>query len=204
MQQHCHLPKFHLKFPSTAKKSNSVINILTFLKEIQQQRAAQKMMEVFNHIKPDDMHHSPRCARLFLPCLSACICLCMWLPFLSTSFLDVSLVLWHSNGQWLTIEENMTGDFRKYNNNTGEEITPCCSLEDLLLAFSHWTYEYSRRELLVLDIQGRYFPLCVCGMTAYACLCELLSVYLKYFLPLCLYSMFFIPFYCCCQEWERS
>uniref|UniRef100_UPI0037E96C00 transient receptor potential cation channel subfamily M member 6 n=1 Tax=Semicossyphus pulcher TaxID=241346 RepID=UPI0037E96C00 len=99
------------------------------LREIQQQRAAQKMMQVFNQVKPDDMHHSPR-------------------------FLDVSLVLWHSNGQWLTIERNMTGDFMKYNNNTGEEIAPCCSLEEMLLAFSHWTYEYSCRELLVLDIQG--------------------------------------------------
>uniref|UniRef100_A0A4W6FV62 non-specific serine/threonine protein kinase n=1 Tax=Lates calcarifer TaxID=8187 RepID=A0A4W6FV62_LATCA len=99
------------------------------LREIQQQRAAQKMMRVFNQVKPDDMHHSPR-------------------------FLDVSLVLWHSNGQWLTIERNMSGDFRKCNNNTGEEITPCCSLEEMLLAFSHWTYEYSNRELLVLDIQG--------------------------------------------------
>ncbi|TKS79008.1 Transient receptor potential cation channel subfamily M member 6 [Collichthys lucidus] len=84
------------------------------LREIQQQRAAQKMMQVFNQVKPDDMHHSPR-------------------------FLDVSLVLWHSNGQWLTIERNMSGDFRKYNNNTGEEIAPCCSLEETLLAFSHWT-----------------------------------------------------------------
>ncbi|KAM4746146.1 transient receptor potential cation channel subfamily M member 6 isoform 1-T1 [Anableps anableps] len=99
------------------------------LREIQQQRAAQKMMQVFNQIKPEDMHHSPR-------------------------FLDVSLVLWHSNGQWLTIERNLIGNFRKYNNNTGEEIAPCCSLEDLLLAFSHWTYEYSYREMLVLDIQG--------------------------------------------------
>uniref|UniRef100_A0A3B4VHT4 non-specific serine/threonine protein kinase n=1 Tax=Seriola dumerili TaxID=41447 RepID=A0A3B4VHT4_SERDU len=99
------------------------------LREIQQQRAAQKMMQVFNQVKPEDMHHSPR-------------------------FLDVSLVLWHSNGQWLTIERNMSGDFRKYNNNTGEEITPYCSLEEMLLAFSHWTYEYSSRELLVLDIQG--------------------------------------------------
>lgn len=104
---------------------------LTPLKEIQQQRAAQKMMQVFNQVKPDDMHHLPR-------------------------FLDVSLVLWHSNGQWLTIERNMSGDFRKYNNNTGEEITPCCSLEEMLLAFSHWTYEYSCRELLVLDIQGTF------------------------------------------------
>ncbi|KAM8886032.1 transient receptor potential cation channel subfamily M member 6 isoform 2-T4 [Spinachia spinachia] len=99
------------------------------LREIQQQRAAQKMMQVFNSVKPDDMHHSPR-------------------------FLDVALVLWHSNGQWLTIERNVSGDFRKYNNNTGEEITPCCSLEEMLLAFSHWTYEYSCRELLVLDMQG--------------------------------------------------
>ncbi|KAF0033485.1 hypothetical protein F2P81_013551 [Scophthalmus maximus] len=102
---------------------------LTSLKEIQQQRAAQKMMQVFNQVKPDGMQHSPR-------------------------FLDVSLVLWHSNGQWLTIERNMSGDFRKYNNNTGEEITPYCSLEEMLLAFSHWTYEYSGREMLVLDIQG--------------------------------------------------
>ncbi|XP_042276131.1 transient receptor potential cation channel subfamily M member 6 isoform X2 [Thunnus maccoyii] len=99
------------------------------LREIQQQRAAQKMMQVFNQVKPGDMNHSPR-------------------------FLDVSLVLWHSNGQWLTIERNMSGDFRKYNNNTGEEITPFCSLEEMLLAFSHWTYEYTNRELLVLDIQG--------------------------------------------------
>ncbi|XP_034068678.1 transient receptor potential cation channel subfamily M member 6 isoform X4 [Gymnodraco acuticeps] len=104
--------------------------LLLCLREIQQQRAAQKMMQEFNEVKPDDMHHSPR-------------------------FLDVALVLWQSNGQWLTIERNMTGDFRKYNNNTtGEEITPCCSLEEMLLAFSHWTYEYSNRELLVLDIQG--------------------------------------------------
>ena len=49
----------------------------------------------------------------------------------------------------------MSGEFRKYNNNTGEEITPYCSLEEILLSFSHWTYEYSSRELLVLDMQGR-------------------------------------------------
>ncbi|KAG7490468.1 transient receptor potential cation channel subfamily M member 7-like isoform X1 [Solea senegalensis] len=99
------------------------------LREIQQQRAAQKMMKIFNQNKPEDLQHTPR-------------------------FLDVSLVLWHSNGQWLTIERNMPGEFRKYNNNTGEEIAPCCSLEETLLAFSHWTFEYSNRELLVLDIQG--------------------------------------------------
>ncbi|KAM8866020.1 transient receptor potential cation channel subfamily M member 6 isoform 2-T6 [Synchiropus picturatus] len=99
------------------------------LREIQQQRAAQKMMHVFNQMKPADIHFSPR-------------------------FLDVSLVLWHSNGQWLTIERELPGRFQKYNNNTGEELRPECFLEELLLAFSHWTYEYSGREMLVLDLQG--------------------------------------------------
>ncbi|XP_055080003.1 transient receptor potential cation channel subfamily M member 6 [Periophthalmus magnuspinnatus] len=99
------------------------------LREIQQQRAAQKMMNVFNHIKPENIYYSPQ-------------------------FLDVMLVLWHSNGQWLTIERNLPGDFRKFNNNTGQEIMPRCLLEEILLAFSHWTYEYSQREMLVLDIQG--------------------------------------------------
>uniref|UniRef100_A0A8C8K7F7 non-specific serine/threonine protein kinase n=1 Tax=Oncorhynchus tshawytscha TaxID=74940 RepID=A0A8C8K7F7_ONCTS len=99
------------------------------LREIQQQRAAQKLMHVFNQVKPENMPHSPR-------------------------FLDMSLLHWHSDGQWLTIERNMTGDFRKYNNNTGEEIAPCCGMEEMLLAFSHWTYQYSCRELLVLDLQG--------------------------------------------------
>ncbi|XP_070293039.1 transient receptor potential cation channel subfamily M member 7 isoform X3 [Salvelinus sp. IW2-2015] len=99
------------------------------LREIQQQRAAQKLMHVFNQVKPENVPLSPR-------------------------FLDVSLLHCHSDGQWLTIERNMLGDFRKYNNNSGEEIAPCCGMEETLLAFSHWTYQYSCRELLVLDIQG--------------------------------------------------
>lgn len=68
--------------------------------------------------------------------------------------MDVSLLRCPSTGHWFTIERNICGEFRKYNNNSGEEIVPCCPLEELLLAFSHWTFEYSRRELLVLDIQG--------------------------------------------------
>ncbi|XP_062399848.1 transient receptor potential cation channel subfamily M member 6 [Sardina pilchardus] len=99
------------------------------LREIQQQRAAQKLMYIFNQLKPQSMRYSPR-------------------------FLDVSLVHWHGDDQWLTIERNMAGDFRKYNNNTGEEIASCCGLEDTVLAFSHWTFEYSCHELLVLDLQG--------------------------------------------------
>lgn len=74
----------------------------------------------------------------------------------------------------------MSGDFRKYNNNTGEEITPCCSLEEMLLAFSHWTYEYSCRELLVLDIQGRL--LCECLLHVCVCARELLSLFVYLFM----------------------
>uniref|UniRef100_A0AAY5F0L7 non-specific serine/threonine protein kinase n=1 Tax=Electrophorus electricus TaxID=8005 RepID=A0AAY5F0L7_ELEEL len=95
------------------------------LREIQQQRAAQKLMQVFNQVKPITVPHSLR--------------------------------LVESSRQpptWLTIERNMSGDFMKYSNNTGEEIAPSCGLEETVLAFSHWTYEYTCRELLVLDLQG--------------------------------------------------
>lgn len=57
----------------------------------------------------------------------------------------------------------MTGEFRKYNNNNGDEITPISLLEELMLAFSHWTYVYTGGELLVLDLQGDYYrTYCTC------------------------------------------
>nr|XP_012309530.1 transient receptor potential cation channel subfamily M member 6 isoform X6 [Aotus nancymaae] len=99
------------------------------LREIQQQRAAQKLIYTFNQMKPQTIPYIPR-------------------------FLEVFLIYCHSANQWLTIEKYMTGEFRKYNNNNGDEITPTNTLEELMLAFSHWTYEYTRRELLVLDLQG--------------------------------------------------
>uniref|UniRef100_A0ABM5FSE4 non-specific serine/threonine protein kinase n=1 Tax=Pogona vitticeps TaxID=103695 RepID=A0ABM5FSE4_9SAUR len=99
------------------------------LREIQQQRAAQKLIYTFNQVKPHTIPHTPR-------------------------FLEVFLIYCHSANQWLTIEKYMTGEFRKYNNNNGDEITPHNLLEETMLAFSHWTYEYTRGELLVLDLQG--------------------------------------------------
>ncbi|XP_019063277.1 transient receptor potential cation channel subfamily M member 6 isoform X2 [Fukomys damarensis] len=99
------------------------------LREIQQQRAAQKLIYTFNQVKPQTIPYTPR-------------------------FLEVFLIYCHSANQWLTIEKYMTGEFRKYNNNSGDEIAPSNTLEELMLAFSHWTYEYTRGELLVLDLQG--------------------------------------------------
>ncbi|XP_048471652.1 transient receptor potential cation channel subfamily M member 7 [Rhincodon typus] len=99
------------------------------LKEIQQQRAAQKLAFAFNQMKPKTIPYSPR-------------------------FLEVFLLYCHSASQWFAIEECMTGEFRKFNHNSGDEIRPNNMLEETMLAFSHWTYEYTRGELLVLDLQG--------------------------------------------------
>ncbi|KQK77837.1 transient receptor potential cation channel, subfamily M, member 6 [Amazona aestiva] len=96
-----------------------------FLQEIQQQRAAQKLIYTFNQVKPHSIPHTPS-----------------------------GLEYKRKANQWLTIEKYMTGEFRKYNNNNGDEITPSSMLEELMLAFSHWTYVYTRGELLVLDLQG--------------------------------------------------
>ncbi|XP_068940707.1 transient receptor potential cation channel subfamily M member 6 [Petaurus breviceps papuanus] len=106
---------------------NTVLHLC--LREIQQQRAAQKLIYTFNQMKPNTIPYTPR-------------------------FLEVFLIYCHSANQWLTIEKYMTGEFRKYNNNNGDEISPSSILEELMLSFSHWTYEYTRGELLVVDLQG--------------------------------------------------
>uniref|UniRef100_A0A3Q3E2Q3 non-specific serine/threonine protein kinase n=1 Tax=Labrus bergylta TaxID=56723 RepID=A0A3Q3E2Q3_9LABR len=108
-------------------KEDTVLHLC--LREIQQQRAAQKLTFAFNQIRPKTIPYSPR-------------------------FLEVFLLYCHSAGQWFAIEECITGEFRKFNNNNGDETVPTNLLEETMLAFSHWTYEYTRGELLVLDLQG--------------------------------------------------
>uniref|UniRef100_A0A3Q3JCB7 non-specific serine/threonine protein kinase n=2 Tax=Monopterus albus TaxID=43700 RepID=A0A3Q3JCB7_MONAL len=108
-------------------KEDTVLHLC--LREIQQQRAAQKLTFAFNQVRPKTVPYSPR-------------------------FLEVFLLYCHSAGQWFAIEECITGEFRKFNNNNGDEIVPTNLLEETMLAFSHWTYEYTRGELLVLDLQG--------------------------------------------------
>uniref|UniRef100_A0A8D0EAC1 non-specific serine/threonine protein kinase n=1 Tax=Salvator merianae TaxID=96440 RepID=A0A8D0EAC1_SALMN len=112
---------------SSIYKEDTVLHLC--LREIQQQRAAQKLTFAFNQMKPKSIPYSPR-------------------------FLEVFLLYCHSAEQWFAVEECMTGEFRKYNNNNGDEIIPTNMLEEVMLAFSHWTYEYTRGELLVLDLQG--------------------------------------------------
>nr|XP_033776599.1 transient receptor potential cation channel subfamily M member 7-like isoform X2 [Geotrypetes seraphini]XP_033776600.1 transient receptor potential cation channel subfamily M member 7-like isoform X2 [Geotrypetes seraphini]XP_033776601.1 transient receptor potential cation channel subfamily M member 7-like isoform X2 [Geotrypetes seraphini] len=112
---------------SSIYKEDTVLHLC--LREIQQQRAAQKLLYAFNQTKPKSIPYSPR-------------------------FLEVFLLYCHSAEEWFTIEECMAGKFKKYNNNCGAEINPGNVLEQSMLAFSHWTYEYTRGELLVLDLQG--------------------------------------------------
>ncbi|XP_030045452.1 transient receptor potential cation channel subfamily M member 7 isoform X2 [Microcaecilia unicolor] len=112
---------------SSIYKEDTVLHLC--LREIQQQRAAQKLLYAFNQTKPKSIPYSPR-------------------------FLEVFLLYCHSAEEWFTIEECMAGKFKKYNNNCGAEINPRSVLEQSMLAFSHWTYEYTRGELLVLDLQG--------------------------------------------------
>ncbi|KAB1278181.1 Transient receptor potential cation channel subfamily M member 7, partial [Camelus dromedarius] len=117
---------------SSIYKEDTVLHLC--LREIQQQRAAQKLTFAFNQMKPKSIPYSPR-------------------------FLEVFLLYCHSAGQWFAVEECMTGEFRKYNNNNGDEIIPTNTLEEIMLAFSHWTYEYTRGELLVLDLQGKFIEI---------------------------------------------
>ncbi|KAM4675939.1 transient receptor potential cation channel subfamily M member 7-like [Discoglossus pictus] len=112
---------------SEVYKEDTVLQLC--LREIQQQRAAQKLLFAFNQMKPKSIPYSPK-------------------------FLEVFLLYCHSAGQWFTVEEFMPGRFRKYNNNTGSENVPTNKLEKTMLAFSHWTYEYTKAEFLVLDLQG--------------------------------------------------
>jgi len=56
-----------------------------------------------------------------------------------------------------TQEQVLAGTWVKYNNNSGmvmrEEGTPN---HDVIQAFSHWTYEFTRANIMIVDCQGVY------------------------------------------------
>ena len=63
------------------------------------------------------------------------------------------------DGELLTVEEFIPGDFAKFRNNNGivcEEDTMLCKKAQ---AFSHFTYEKSEGKVMVLDIQGSGYTL---------------------------------------------
>ena len=58
-----------------------------------------------------------------------------------------------SQETWM-LEPPLTGKYVKFNNNTGYINVPLQKAHPALQAFSHFTYEYSDRMLLVVDVQG--------------------------------------------------
>lgn len=156
---------------SVCDSTERVFVCLCSEQEIQQQRAAQKLTFAFNQIRPKTIPYSPRYwsytyrfrdFESLSPNTHRCECFLYVEAWCFVfRFLEVFLLYCHSAGQWFAIEECITGDFRKFNNNNGDEIVPTNLLEETMLAFSHWTYEYTRGELLVLDLQG----LCLAQIT---------------------------------------
>jgi hypothetical protein len=63
----------------------------------------------------------------------------------------------------VTVEAYIPGEFVKYINNDGECIDcPNEELDELFLkaqCLSHFSYEYSNKELMILDIQGSGYSL---------------------------------------------
>ena len=95
-------------------------------------------------------------------------------PLLALSNLDeptkidcvIPLVAEISHGNPLqrhvTIEEYLQGNYQKFNSNGGFEDR---QLSNILLAFSHWTWEKSCGQIMICDLQGRYFKFLIYNMT---------------------------------------
>lgn len=62
----------------------------------------------------------------------------------------------------VTIEEYLQGNYQKFNSNGGFEDR---QLSNILSAFSHWTWEKSCRQIMICDLQGRYFKFLIYNMT---------------------------------------
>eukprot|EP00483_Globobulimina_turgida_P010116 UN10135 len=53
-------------------------------------------------------------------------------------------------GEYIMIERYLTGQYEKWNSNSGWYADPGMSIQ----AFCHWTYHYSKGNLLMCDAQG--------------------------------------------------
>ena len=64
------------------------------------------------------------------------------------------------DGQLVTVEPYMEGEFVKYINNDGEIIVKGSEISAKAEAFVHFTYVKSENAIMVLDIQGTKYSLC--------------------------------------------
>lgn len=63
------------------------------------------------------------------------------------------------NGEVVTLEEFISGEFVKYVNNTGDKCEEDNNTADKAEAFCHYTYQKSERKLAVLDIPDPRYTL---------------------------------------------
>lgn len=57
-------------------------------------------------------------------------------------------------GEWILVEDYLEGDFQKFVSNTGWVKPLCLTSYNSMPAFSHWTWVYTKGQLMVTDLQG--------------------------------------------------
>lgn len=63
-------------------------------------------------------------------------------------------------GEYVTVEEFIPGQFKKYVNNTGQTcVDPTDEMAQKAECLTHFTYERSKKKLMLVDIQGSGYDL---------------------------------------------
>jgi len=109
------------------QKRNNKEDFLRYLEEMEVQLVAKFLAEKFNEVTN--------------------------FPTQVIKFLDVSAYQISSSSDTFTGEEFIKGQYIKYTNNC-DYVNYNVPNIGLFTAFSHWTYEYTNGELMVVDLQG--------------------------------------------------
>ena len=68
------------------------------------------------------------------------------------------------NHKCVTVEEFLPEDFQKYINNNGSICLNDLDITEKAETFVHYTYEKSNNRLMITDLQGVGYQLCVCDL----------------------------------------
>ena len=76
------------------------------------------------------------------------------------SYNDIFMGKIEISGEYVTIEEYISGSFKKYVNNDREISNEKCASCEKAECLAHFSFEKSDRKLMLLDIQGAGYTLC--------------------------------------------
>ena len=68
------------------------------------------------------------------------------------------------NHKCVTVEEFLPEDFQKYINNNGSICLNDLDITEKAETFVHYTYEKSNNRLMITDLQGVGYQLCICDL----------------------------------------